>query len=373
MKGLKKFLPGDVKELRILGRTVKNRNPLLLFWTGSGLELNFNGTELWCEFESDYSCYEQWVAVYVNGALLSRQMLKKGRQRICLFRNLQTRKVNHVKVLKEVQAMPGDPNAYLAVRALYGDGEFCRLPEPECRIEFIGDSITSGEGSCGGAIEQDWIAMWFSASHGYPQLLSEKLGAEVRVFSQSGYGVYCAYDNNLDHVMPRYYEQVCGVLEGKRNRKLGAGNAYDFSEWQPDYIVINLGTNDGGAFHNPEWRDEATGRKNKMYNSVDGLPAVVCLKKVEGAVITFLKMVRKNNPTAYILWAYGMMGTVVESALKAGITAYCEETGDEAVRYIALNEIQGEQIGARSHPGIYGHEKAAEQLYRVISELRKEA
>jgi len=373
MEGLNKFLPGDIKELRILGRTVKDKNPLVLFWTGSGIELNFEGTELWCEFASDYSCYEQWIAVYVNGALLSRQMLQKGKQQVCLFRNLQTKKVNHVKVVKEVQAMPGDPEAYLAIHALYGDGEFCKLPEPACRIEFIGDSITSGEGSCGGTVEQDWVAMWFSASHGYPQLVSERLGAECRVVSQSGYGVYCAYDNNLDHVMPLYYEQVCGVLEGERNRTLGAGDAYDFSDWQPDYIVINLGTNDGGAFHNPEWCDEATGRKNKMYNGADGLPAAECLKKVEGAVAGFLSTVRKNNRSAYILWAYGMMGTVVEPAIKAGIAAYCDTTGDKKVRYIALEEIQGEEIGARFHPGIRGHKKTAEQLCRVISELRKEA
>lgn len=373
MKGLQKFLPGEIKELRILGRTVKKRSPLVLFWTGSGIELNYEGTELWCEFQTDYSCYEQWIAVYVNGALLSRQMLQKGKQKICLFRNLQTKKVNHVKVVKEVQAMPGDPEAYLAIYALYGDGEFCELPEPSCKIEFIGDSITSGEGSIGSTVEQDWVAMWFSTGQAYPYLVSEALGAECRVISQSGYGVYCAYDNNLDHVIPRYYEQVCGVLEGRRNRKLGTGDAYDFSEWQPDYVVINLGTNDGGAFHNPEWCDEATGRKNKMYNGADGLPAAECLKKVEGAVTGFLKTVRKNNPKAYILWAYGMMGTVVESAVKSGIAAYCEETGDTSVRYIALEEITGEQIGARFHPGIYGHKRTAEQICHVISELRKEA
>ena len=104
----KKFLPGEVKELRVLGRTGKSRDSLVLFWTGSGFECNYEGTELWCEFASDYSCYEQWIAVFVNGALMTRQMLQKGTQKICLFRNLQTLKANHVKVVKEVQAMPGD-------------------------------------------------------------------------------------------------------------------------------------------------------------------------------------------------------------------------------------------------------------------------
>lgn len=369
MKGQKWQKPEEIKELRILGRTVK-RHPLPLFWTGSGFECNYDGTELWCEFESDYELYEQWIAVFVNGALMSRLMLNKGRQQVCLYRNMGTRKVNHIKVVKEVQAMPGDPAAYLAICGLSGDGAFYPLPEPACRIEFIGDSITSGEGSYGSTVEQDWIAMWFSASRTFPWFVAERLNAEYRVFSQSGYGVYCAYDNNLDHAMPLYYEQVCGVLEGERNTALGAKERYEFSYWQPDYIVINLGTNDGGAFHNPEWQDEATGRRNKMEVGPDGLPEKECLEKVRHAVTEFLCMVRKYNPEAQILWAYGLMGTVVESAITEGIEDFRKTSGDTKVHYIRLDEIKGEAVGARSHPGELGHRAAAESICRVIEGLK---
>lgn len=365
----KRFLPAETKELRILGRTGKNGDDVVLFWTGSGFECNYEGTELWCEFETDYSVYEQWVSVIVNGALMSRQMLNKGRQRICLFRNMQTPKINNIKVIKEVQAMPGDPDAYLAVCALYGDGEFTPLPEPECRIEFIGDSITSGEGSYGDTAEQDWIAMWFSSTRAYPYFTAERMHAEYRICSQSGYGVFCAYDNNLDHAIPKYYEQVCGVLEGEKNKAAGAWEAYDFSSWQPDYIIINLGTNDGGAFHNPEWVDETTGRKNKMYTDAEGRPAKECLASVKDAVEKFLFMVRKNNPKAYIVWAYGVLGTVVEEAIRAGITVYCEETRDDRVEYLSLAEMKPEQVGARSHPGIGAHEAMAEAISRRLREI----
>lgn len=367
----KMVLPGEIEELRVLGRTGAGRNPLVLFWTGSGVEFCYEGTEVWCEFESDYSCYEQWIAVFVNGALLTRQMLQKGRQKVCLFRNLQMKKVNHVKVVKEVQAMPGDEEAYLAICGFYGDGQFCKVPEPECRIEFVGDSITSGEGSYGSTAEQDWVSMWFSSTQAYPYMVAERLGAECRVISQSGYGVYCAYDNNLDHALPLYYEQVCGVLTGERNECLGAKEAYDFSSWQPDYIVINLGTNDGAGFHNPEWQDEVTGRKNKMTTDETGKPAKECLLRVQNAVTDFLRTVRKNNPKAQILWAYGLMGTVVEEAIKEGIAEYVKQSNDNKIHYIVLDEIKEEQIGARWHPGIRGHKAAAETICNKITELKK--
>ena len=352
----------------IAGRTGAGRNPLVLFWTGSGVEFCYEGTEVWCEFESDYSCYEQWIAVYVNGALLSRQMLHKGRQQVCLFRNLQMKKINHVKVVKEVQAMPGDEDAYLAIHGFYGDGTFCKVPEPECRIEFVGDSITSGEGSYGSTAEQDWVSMWFSATQAYPHMVAKRLNADCRVFSQSGYGVYCAYDNNLDHVMPLYYEQVCGVLEGDRNQRLGAGEAYDFSEWQPDYVVINLGTNDAAAFSQPEWKEESSGRSKKMRFDKNGFPAEEDFNEIKDCTVKFLKKVRKHNPKAMIFWAFGLMGTLTAPAIKAGIAEYGKLSGDSAVCYLELPEISGDSIGARSHPGVLGHQAAADALYQAITE-----
>ena len=366
----KRVLPGELKELRILGRTGKNNNPLVLFWTGSGFECNYEGSELWCEFETDYSCYEQWIAVFINGALISRQMLQKGKQQVCLFRNMQMRKVTHVKVVKEVQAMPGDEEAYLAVNALYGDGIFRELPEPECRLEFIGDSITSGEGSYGSVEEQDWISMWFSTTQAYPYLVANRMNAEYRVISQSGYGVCCAWDNNPYNTIPRYYTQLCGVLSGARNKALGVKEPYDFSSWQPDYIIINLGTNDGCAFEQPAWKDGTTGQTKKMYKDALGIPAKECMDEIRTAVKEFLRLVRKNNPDAQILWAYGLMGTIAEPAIKDGIAEYQTESGDKMVQYLALAEMKPEHIGARSHPGAAGHAAAAETICRKLCEWK---
>lgn len=372
MAKVKKYLLSEIEGLRVLGRTTKSRKPLVLFWTGSGFETVYEGTELWCEFEADYSCYEQWIAVTVNGALISRQMLPKGKHKICLFRNMQTKKKNHVRVIKEVQAMPGDEKAFLGVYALYGDGIFFEPKDPSCRIEFVGDSISSGEGSYGAVGEQDWISMWFSSTHAYPYLVSERLDAEYRVVSQSGYGVCCAWNNNPDEKIPAFYEQICGVLKGKRNERLGAKEAYDFSAWQPDYIVINLGTNDAVAFEQPEWRDEATGRRKKMQFDKNGWPDQASFEEIRDGVTAFLKTVRKNNKAAKILWCYGMMGETVKGAITDGISEYRTQSGDDEVYFVPLKEIAGDRIGARSHPGLMGHRDAAEEIGNKIYEFEQQ-
>ncbi len=67
---------------------------------------------------------------------------------MCLFRGMTVGKPKHVRILKEVQAMHQDPGHLLQIVGLqYADGEFLQLPEPKYRLEFVGDSITSGEGS----------------------------------------------------------------------------------------------------------------------------------------------------------------------------------------------------------------------------------
>jgi hypothetical protein len=49
------------------------------------------------------------------------------------------------------------------------DGQLAPLPEPACRIEFIGDSLTSAEGAWGCPRDTEWLPLWFAGAKGYPQ------------------------------------------------------------------------------------------------------------------------------------------------------------------------------------------------------------
>jgi lysophospholipase L1-like esterase len=261
---MKEYKPEEIKYLKIHGRTAGGTASLPLFWTGSGIELNVKGSELWIEVEVDYGLYEPWIGVLINSAKVSRQMLNKGRYWLCLFRGMNENTVKNVRVIREVQAMNGDPDCSLVIHSVRADGEFLPVKERPVKIEFIGDSITSGEGAVGAREEEDWISMWFSATDNYTALTARELNADYRVISQSGWGVLTSWDNNPDCNLPKYYEKVCGLLTGEKNEKLGALKENDFSAWQPDIVVVNLGTNDSSAFNTPEWKDEATGRHHKQ-------------------------------------------------------------------------------------------------------------
>lgn len=112
--------------------------------------------------------------------------------------------------------MNADPESVLQINAVETDGEFLPVPERNLKIEFIGDSITSGEGDIGAKAETDWISMFFSAENNYAVMVSRALNADIRVSSQSGWGVCCGWNNDPNSAIPPIYGQLCGLLSGEK-------------------------------------------------------------------------------------------------------------------------------------------------------------
>ena len=233
----------EIPEIKIHGRTTACRDPLTLFWTASGFECNVTGSELWVELEVTFHLYEPWFSYTVNGDWVGRQMLQKGRYWIPLFRGMSPETVKNVHFFKDLQAMSDDGESYIHIHALRHDGTFYPVADKKLKMEFIGDSITSGEGLFGAKSEQDWIPMFFSAVRSYAYQTAERLDAEYRIFSQSGWGVHNTWDNNINGALPKYYKEICSLMPGAENERLGGKQPHDFASWQPDVVVVNLGTN----------------------------------------------------------------------------------------------------------------------------------
>lgn len=370
MSTIKEYRVSDVENLKVHGRTAGKTDPLTLFWTASGFEVNVTGSELWAELEGDYEFYEPWISTRVNGAWVSRQMVNKGRQWVCLFRGRDPEAVKNVRLWKDGQASPLDPAHLLQIHGFRTDGEFLPVEDRPLKLEFIGDSITSGEGDIGALAEMEWVAMLFSAENDYAVMTADLLNADVRIVSQSGWGVVSGWDNDPHCALPDYYNEVCGVLTGERNKSLGSLEPNDFTAWQPDAVIINLGTNDNGAFSQPEWQDKATGETFQQRRRPDGSFEPEDLRRFQLAVIAFLKKLRQCNPRSYLLWVFGMLGTELSPAIDSAVREYAETNGDKRVSYLELTDAVDKR-GARSHPGRAAHELAAGEIAKALRELLK--
>ena len=134
--------------------------------------------------------------------------------------------------------------------------------------------------------------------------------------------------------------------------------------------MVNLGTNDDGAFHNPEFIDEKTAKSYKMHIDDDGKYNEKDVSKFEEAVINFLIKLRKYNANAKIVWAYGMLGTPMMEYIYDAVTHYKREYNDDRVWITQLPDTTDETVGARMHPGVLSHRAAAKSLANTIKNLK---
>ncbi len=354
--------------LHIFGRTGRAKQPLPLFFNGSGIEVKVTGSELWIEIDTDCDNMEVWVACEINGALISRQMVLPGRQKICLFRSQEPTEAKVVRFYRELQATSENETTYLTVESLLSDGEFLKTDDYPLKLEFIGDSITSGEGTYGSLEDTVWVSMYMSASVNYATMVSKELHADYQLFSQGGWGVYCGWDNDMRHNIPAYYEKVCALTLCKKNIDLGAHEDYDFA-YQPDVIVVNLGTNDNTAFDQPEFTDPVTGMVHKQHRNADGTYDVDDIAAVKKAVFDFITMLRKHHPASHIVWCYGMLGYALTLPITEAINDYRNKTGDNNVAFLNLPNTTLEECGSHMHPGYKSHKKAARVLVDYIKQV----
>ncbi|MBO7123061.1 MAG: hypothetical protein J6V90_07265 [Treponema sp.] len=321
--------------IKIMGRAAFGDDGIDFFWTASGFEVNANGSELWAQVESDYDKFEVWISVWVNGVQTARLMLNKGTNDVCLYRNLPSTNVKNVRVYKETQAMGDDDKHRFLLKSLSTDGDLLPVTPQPLKIEFIGDSITSGEGAIGAKGETDWTSLFFGGTKTWAFKLASAVGADFNVISQSGWGVVSGYDCNLDHAIPKHYEEICSVM-----KRPNANEKWDFGCFEPDWVIVNLGTNDQGP--------------------CQSRPDIAEI--FEAGVVSFLQKIRQHNPKAKIVWCYGMIGHILEKQIERAVDAYKKQSGDKDVQYILLPEIDMEKTGALSHPTEAQQQEAADYL-----------
>lgn len=362
---MKKYSMKAIQYKRLQGRTVTGGvcedGSVRLYWAGSALELSVKATEIWALISSNYDVHEIWLAVEVNGYQIARFAAPKKPTLICIAHNLNPEKENFISIIKDTQPMAGDTKHDLKIESisLNDSGKFCELPKHQCKIEFIGDSITSGEGLGGNPDEMDWITQWFCGSKTYAVQTARLLNADWTSISQSGWGLSWGWDGDVTSSIPFYYEQVCGLLRGSTQMNNGSCNEYDF-ETGSDYVVLNLGTNDNAGF---QYYDDGKG--------ADGIAGKMIISDTK----RFLTEIRSHNPKAKIIWTWGMMTIdIVPALIQKGIDEYKKQSGDMDIYTLELDSMDAVEKseadkGSRGHPGLITHKKAAQKLVDFISKL----
>jgi len=342
-------------KIRLSGRFDPEQTGFPMMWSGSGAEMIVSATVLEVEISCKYQSHKPYLSFEVDGLRAQTFSPIPGKHWYNVFLNLDGSKKHHVRIIKETQPFGNDAAAVLTLLRLRTDGTFHQLPVAKRRIEFIGDSVTSGEGGRGPVSFMEWVPMCFCASDNYTRMTADALKAEYQVVSQSGWGVYCGWDNHPDSNLPRIYDQICGPVNAQ-----GAEKSYDFS-FNPDTVVIALGANDHNAMKGEPYTDPQSGNVYKLSDNDEGR------QKYEDACLSFLQHLHKINPGARLVWvSYFTKGTVADCIQKA--IDRMRASGVE-VDYIVPFDFENYGrggMGSRSHPGLMSHKRIAKALIQLL-------
>ena len=341
----------DETYVNFYGRTYYDsaKKSVMFPYGAAGFEVKFYGTALYANMSAVINgAYSPWVQVLVDGENVPDDDLQAKKfnltkttdNEVTLVSGL-TEGVHTVKVLKRSAYARGttlmDEAGLKSVKTNNGGYILSPDKKPELKIDLYGDSISCAYGNLAETYNEGGMTSKnTNALLGYHYLAAQELGAQINIQAHSGWGVYVNTSGTTD--WGQWYNNFEKLAYGKTAK-------WDFSRYQADVVVVNLGTNDstgvGGAYNSADFI--------KYYKQmIDGLIA-------------------KYGTDVKVVLCYGMMGT--NATVGADITSVANSYGNN-VKYLNFTNygtISGTY--ATGHPSQAAHKQSGADLAKFISDM----
>jgi len=341
----KRFKPSE-EFVKPLGRTHYGDSLRYISMSGGGIEFLCKGSYAYItvisdDVENQHKNQHSRFAIYKNGELVVDDTVNFEKRKYHIdINDFENGAVIRLVKLSEASCS----GFYIGTIGAFCTGDIEPTAKKETAIEFIGDSIT-----CGYGIDDDQYGYFSTATENfaktYAYLTAEKLDADYSAVAFSGYGVLSGYTSdgriNSKDTLWNYYDKSAVFPDGSK--------AYwNFDSFNPDYVVINLGTNDASYCGTLQ-------RRESFYESY----------------YDFIKYVRSKSPDSYILCVLGDMNNSLYPMIEKAVSAYRLNEEDNRIEAMMLEFKMGENpIAVNGHPGAESNVIAAETLVRKIKELK---
>ena len=328
------FIAADHKDIQYTGRIDFSDPKKPRFWTaGVYIQAKFRGTS--CEIlinDEERGNMHNYLMVAIDNNTPFKIKTTGSSNTITVAEGL-TPGEHTITICKNTEALVG----YLEFVGFRCEGLSSMPPKKERKIEFIGDSITSGnendpmEIPCGTGEWYDQQNAFFS----YGPLVARELNAQWHLTSDSGIGLIHSCCKKK-YLMPLVFDNV-SISEDSIS--------WDFKLYQPDIVTICLGQNDG-------IQDSA---------------------KFTMGYVNFIQTIRRNYAKAQIICLTSPMANdKLRGVLKNYLTAvvnHVNKTGDRKVdRFFFSRQFNN---GCGGHPDLSDHLMIAEELSAFIQKKMK--
>ena len=319
------FIAADDKNIQYTGRVDFSDPKKPRFWAaGVYIQARFKGT--FCEIVVNDEAREN-MHNYLMVAIDNNTPFKiktTGKSNTLTVAEGLTPGEHTITICKNTESLVG----YIEFVGFRCDGLVSMPPKAKRKMEFIGDSITSGNENdlsdvpCGTAEWYDQQNAYFS----YGPVVARDLNAQWHLTSDSGIGVVHSCCKKK-YLMPQVFDNICLSEDS-----IG----WDFKRYQPDVVTICLGQNDG------------------IQDSV----------KFTSGYIDFIKTIRIHYPKAQIICLTSPMANdKLRSVLKnyiTGVVTQVNKTGDKKVDKFFFS--RGFNNGCGGHPDLADHVLIAGEL-----------
>ena len=307
----------------------------VISWPGSSIEGNFTGSTLAVTLDDQYG--KNWFNVFIDGKLDQPVIISAAKGG---------------KTYAVATGLPAGPHRFLITKRTEGeegatvfrglelaDGGKLLAPPPRKarKIAFFGDSITSGMGNESPDDGPDDKLKDKNNFMAYDAITARALDAEMHVVSQSGIGVMISW---FPFTMPQFYDQLSAV--GNNDSR------WDFSQWTPDVVVINL-------FQNDKWLID---REKRLKPAPTDEQRIAAYKDL-------VKKIRAEYPRAYIVCALGSMDAVSPGSKWPGYvsSAVAQLRAEHDER---IDTLFFDYTGYDKHPRVKHHQANAAKLTAFI-------
>lgn len=339
------YLTDDIK-IRWLGRhayqTTTQTN--YFYFTASGFEVKFFGTELQAELVTGSNAVEKqpYLVVFIdgetnpeNGTIIVMNQIKKT---YTLASGL-TEGIHTVRVLKRSESI----DSLTGLSKITTDGYFMDAnPLKSRKIEVIAASSSAGFGNLASNSNETKTTQNSDGLRAYAYLAARMLDAEINIFSASGWPLLKGPWTGTNNI-PSAYDYV----------NVYSAVSWDHQNYVPDVVIINLGTNDWSyitSIASPSERQQA-------------------ILAFEDAFVAFIGRIHQLHPNASIVIAYGLMNetNIYTPTLNVVQKAQTQFTDLDLYSIQLPNVNQAEGIGSSNHPSLPTHIRAGEMLAENLS------
>lgn len=327
--------PGD-KNLQYTGRIDFSQPAApVISWPNTAIAGRFTGSSLAVKLEDQHG--RNYFNVFLDGDLGSPLVIeaKQGAATYVVAQGLAPGPHSFL-ITKRTEGEEG-ATVFRGLELDEGGRLLAPPARPARRIEFFGDSITSGMGNEGALNGRDDAGKDKNSFLSYAAITARRLDAEVHLSSQSGIGVMISW---FPFTMPDFHDQLSAV--GDNDSK------WDFSSWTPDVVVVNLLQNDSWLI----------GRDHKLQPEPDEP------RRIE-AYRSFVQRLRRLYPKAYIVCALGSMDATRPGSPWPGyVTAAVERMRRDGDKRI--DTLFFAYTGYGQHPRVNHHQANAAKLTAFI-------